>query len=497
MNHPLSLYNTLTRTKEPFTPLESPFVGLYVCGPTVYGDAHLGHSRAGVVFDVLSRYLRFLGYKVRYVRNITDVGHLQNDADSGEDKIQKFAKANQLEPMEVVHHFTNRYHEDLAQLNVISPDIEPRASGHIIEQIQMIEEILENGLAYVSNGSVYFDVPTYNQQHKYGKLSGRVIEDLMTNTREDLEGQEEKRSPLDFALWKKASPTHIMRWPSPWSEGFPGWHLECSAMSRKYLGTQFDIHGGGLDLMFPHHECEIAQSQASHNHTDAARYWVHNNMITMNGKKMGKSLGNFITLRELFTGEHELLQQAYSPMTVRFFVLQAHYRSTLDFSNEALQAARKGYLKVMNGLRILDQLTYPAGAENLDAKAEEEIKKLTAELFVPLNDDLNTAKSIANLFNLLKKINSMHTGGFKLETISEETFEQMRTQYRALVLDVLGLKIEQTADAQSLLEVVLGFYKEAKETKDYGKVDAIRAQLKGQGIVIKDMKTGIDWAYEE
>jgi cysteinyl-tRNA synthetase len=497
MNHPLSLYNTLTRTKEPFEPLYPPLVGLYVCGPTVYGNAHLGHARPYITFDVLRRYMQYLGYKVRYVRNITDVGHLQNDADEGEDKIEKFAKAHQLEPMEVVQQYTNSFHQDMARLNVTPPDIEPRASGHIIEQIEMIQEILDNGLAYEVNGSVYFDVPAYNKEHHYGKLSGRVIEDLLNNTRDNLEGQQEKRSPLDFALWKKASPSHIMRWSSPWSDGFPGWHLECSAMSRKYLGPQFDIHGGGLDLMFPHHECEIAQSQASDNHTDAARFWMHNNLITINGKKMGKSLNNFITLGELFNGTHELLQQAYSPMTVRFFILQAHYRSTLDFSNEGLQAARKGYLKVMNGLRILDQLQYPAGATAVDAKAEEEIQKLTAELLAPLNDDLNTAKTIAALFNLLKKINSMHTGGFKLETISEETFNQMRDQYRTTVLDILGLQEEQTTDAQALLNVVLGFYKEAKEAKDYGRVDVIRAQLKAQGIVIKDMKTGIDWAYEE
>ncbi|AKQ44397.1 cysteinyl-tRNA synthetase [Rufibacter radiotolerans] len=496
MNHPLSLYNTLTRTKEKFEPLHAPFVGLYVCGPTVYGHAHLGHARPYITFDVLRRYMQYLGYKVRYVRNITDVGHLQNDADEGEDKIEKYAKAHQLEPMEVVQQYTNSFHEDMARLNVLPPDIEPRASGHIIEQIEMIQEILANGLAYEVNGSVYFDVPAYNKEHHYGKLSGRVVEDLMNNTRE-LEGQQEKKSPLDFALWKKASASHIMRWSSPWSDGFPGWHLECSAMSRKYLGQQFDIHGGGLDLMFPHHECEIAQSQASDNHTDAARFWMHNNLITINGKKMGKSLNNFITLGELFTGTHELLQQAYSPMTVRFFILQAHYRSTLDFSNEGLQAARKGYLKVMNGLRILDQLQYPAGAGAVDAQADEEIQKLTAELLAPLNDDLNTAKTIAALFNLLKKINSMHTGGFKLETISEETFTQMRAQYRTTVLDILGLKEEQTTDAQALLNVVLGFYKEAKESKDYGRVDVIRAQLKAQGIVIKDMKTGIDWAYEE
>ncbi|QHL87689.1 cysteine--tRNA ligase [Nibribacter ruber] len=497
MQHPLSLYNTLTRQKSSFEPLHSPFVGLYVCGPTVYGDAHLGHARPYITFDVLRRYMQYLGYKVRYVRNITDVGHLQNDADFGEDKIQKLAKAAHLEPMEVVEKYTNSFHADMASLNVLPPDIEPRASGHIIEQIEMIQEILANGLAYESNGSVYFDVPAYNKEHNYGKLSGRVIEDLLSNTRDNLEGQEEKRSPLDFALWKKASPSHIMRWNSPWSEGFPGWHLECSAMSRKYLGTQFDIHGGGLDLMFPHHECEIAQSQASDNHTDAARFWMHNNLITINGKKMGKSLGNFITLGELFTGKHEVLQQAYSPMTIRFFILQAHYRSTLDFSNEGLQAARKGFLKVMNGLRILEQLQYPETTGDIDAKAEEEIKKQVAELFTSLNDDLNTAKVIAALFNLLKKINSMFTGGFKLETISKEVFEQMRTAYQTMVKDILGLKEEQTANAMDMLQLVLSFYKEAKEAKDYAKVDLIRAQLKGQGIVIKDMKTGIDWAYEE
>ncbi|GAA4312136.1 cysteine--tRNA ligase [Nibribacter koreensis] len=497
MQHPLSLYNTLTRDKSNFVPLHSPFVGLYVCGPTVYGDAHLGHARPYITFDVLRRYMQYLGYKVRYVRNITDVGHLQNDADFGEDKIQKLAKAAHLEPMEVVEKYTNSFHADMASLNVLPPDIEPRASGHIIEQIEMIQEILANGLAYESNGSVYFDVPAYNKEHNYGKLSGRVIEDLLSNTRDNLEGQEEKRSPLDFALWKKASPSHIMRWNSPWSEGFPGWHLECSAMSRKYLGTQFDIHGGGLDLMFPHHECEIAQSQASHNHSDAARFWMHNNLITINGKKMGKSLGNFITLGELFTGQHEVLQQAYSPMTIRFFILQAHYRSTLDFSNEGLQAARKGFLKVVNGLRILEQLQYPETAGEIDAKAEEDIKKQVAELFTSLNDDLNTAKVIAALFNLLKKINSMFTGGFKLETISKEVFEQMRTAYQTMVKDILGLKEEQTANAMDMLQLVLSFYKEAKEAKDYAKVDLIRAQLKGQGIVIKDMKTGIDWAYEE
>ena len=494
MQSNLSLYNTLTRKKEIFQPLHAPFVGMYVCGPTVYGEAHLGHSRSAITFDVLYRYLQYLGYKVRYVRNITDVGHLENDADEGEDKIEKKAKAAHLEPMEVVQHFTNRYHEDLQALNVLSPSIEPRASGHIIEQIELIREIIANGLAYEVNGSVYFDVPTYNKHQRYGKLSGRVVEDLLANTRE-LEGQSEKRSPLDFALWKKASETHIMRWPSPWGDGFPGWHLECSAMSRKYLGPEFDIHGGGLDLLFPHHECEIAQSQASC-HTDTAKYWVHNNMITINGQKMGKSLNNFITLSELFNGRHDLLQQAYTPMTVRFFILQAHYRSTLDFSNEALQAARKGYIKLINGLNILERMSYPAETA-VEPAQEAELLKLTDDCFNGLNDDLNTARTIASLFNLLKKINSFHTGAISLGSISAETFEHVKKTYAALVTDVLGLREEKPVRTNDLLEVLLGFYKEAKAARNYEKVDQIRAEFKKQGIVIKDMKNGIDWAYEE
>lgn len=498
MQQKLNLYNTLTRKKEEFEPLHAPFVGMYVCGPTVYGEPHLGHARSAVTFDVLYRYLKHQGYKVRYVRNITDVGHLENDADEGEDKIQKKAKLEHLEPMEVVQHYTNIYHQEMDKLNMLQPDIEPRASGHIIEQVQMIQEILDNGYAYEVNGSVYFDVPAYNKEHKYGKLSGRVIEDLMANTR-DTEGQSEKRSPLDFALWKKASPTHIMRWPSPWSEGFPGWHLECSAMSRKYLGTTFDIHGGGLDLMFPHHECEIAQSQASDSHTDAAKYWIHNNMITVNGQKMGKSLGNFINLSELFSGNHAMLEQAYTPMTIRFFILQAHYRSTLDFSNEALQAARKGYTKLMNGLRVLKKLEYTEEtAETVpDEKLNEELQKLAQECFRGLNDDLNTARTIAALFNLLKKINSLYLGQINMGQLSRGTFDLIRDTYQELVLDVLGLKEESVGDMEEVLNLVLSFYKEAKEQKAYDKVDAIRAELKQHGIVIKDMKTGIDWAYEE
>jgi cysteinyl-tRNA synthetase len=494
MQPTLSLYNTLSRKKEIFQPLHAPFVGMYVCGPTVYGEAHLGHSRSAITFDVLYRYLQHLGYKVRYVRNITDVGHLENDADEGEDKIAQKARAAQLEPMEVVQYFTNRYHQDLAALNVLSPTIEPRASGHIIEQIEMIRDIMANGLAYEVDGSVYFDVPTYNQTRHYGKLSGRVVEDLLANTRE-LDGQSEKRSPLDFALWKKASDTHIMRWPSPWSDGFPGWHLECSAMSRKYLGTEFDIHGGGLDLLFPHHECEIAQSQACCQ-TNTAKYWVHNNMITINGQKMGKSLNNFITLAELFSGNHALLQQAYTPMTVRFFILQAHYRSTLDFSNEALQAARKGYIKIINGLNILEKLSYPTETA-VDPALDAAFVKLTEDCFNGLSDDLNTARTIASLFDLLKKINSIHTGAISLGSIRAETFAYVKETYATLVTEVLGLREEKPVQTADLLAVLLDFYKEAKINKDYARVDQIRAEFKKLRIVIKDMKNGVDWAYEE
>ena len=354
MESKLTLYNTLDRRKETFEPINPPHVGMYVCGPTVYGDPHLGHARPAVTFDLLFRYLRSLGYKVRYVRNVTDVGHLEHDADDGEDKISKKARLEQLEPMEVAHYYTERYHRAMDELNVLSPSIEPCASGHIIEQIAMVKEILDNGFAYESNGSVYFDVEKYNRKYSYGRLSGRNLDDILTNTRE-LDGQGDKRHSCDFALWKKASPEHIMRWPSPWSDGFPGWHMECSAMSTKYLGQRFDIHGGGMDLMFPHHECEIAQSTAALGH-DSAKYWIHNNMITINGQKMGKSLGNFITLEELFTGNHKLLTQAYSPMTIRFFVLQAHYRSTLDFSNEALQAAEKGLDRLMKAVEALDKI---------------------------------------------------------------------------------------------------------------------------------------------
>jgi cysteinyl-tRNA synthetase len=499
MHHPISLYNTLTRRKEAFEPLNPPFVGVYLCGPTVYNDAHLGNARGPVVFDVLVRYLRHLGYTVRYVRNITDVGHLQSDADEGEDKLARTARAQKLEPMQVAEYYANRYHSHMEGLGCLPPDIEPRASGHITEQIGMIEEILANGYAYEVNGSVYFDVPKYNEQHNYGKLSNRVTEELLAGTRDNLAGQQEKRSPLDFALWKHAEPSHLMHWPSPWGEGFPGWHLECSAMSRKYLGAEFDIHGGGLDLMFPHHECEIAQSQASHSHSDEAKVWMHNNMLTVNGQKMSKSLGNFVTLPELWEGRSETLSQAYSPMVVRFFLLQAHYRSPIDLSDEALQAARKGYRKLMNGLRLLEKLHLPEGIEPQQdtEKADTELRKLVADCFVGLNDDLNTARTIASLFNLLRKFNGFYANLSLLATVSPAALEEATTAYRQLVSDILGLQDEPRANAEQLLDLTLSFYQEAKATKAYDKVDQIRAALKQQGIVIKDLKTGVDWAYSE
>ena len=494
MQAQLQVYNTLSRKKELFEPIHAPFVGMYVCGPTVYGDAHLGHARSAITFDVIFRFLQFSGYKVRYVRNITDVGHLENDADEGEDKIAKKARLAQLEPMEVANYYKNSYHQDMAKLNVLPPSIEPLASGHIVEQLTMIQDLIDKGMAYESAGSVYFNVNKYAASHDYGELSGRKIEDLLNTTRA-LDGQSEKHDSLDFALWKKASPEHIMRWPSPWSDGFPGWHIECSAMSKKYLGDHFDIHGGGMDLLFPHHESEIAQSKAC-NHTTPAKYWMHNNMITINGQKMGKSLGNFITLGELFSGKHALLQRAYSPMTIRFFILQAQYRSTLDFSNEALQAAQKGYLKLMNGLRIVKALTYTAG-EGFEAASDSELIALTDDLTSGMNDDMNTAICIASLFNLLKKINAFYTTPASIAKVTETAFNRMKQQYIAMVEDVLGLTEEHLADTNALIGVLLDFYKEAKAYKDYAKVDEIRASLKKQGIVLKDMKDRIDWAYDE
>ncbi|RAI88414.1 cysteine--tRNA ligase [Algoriphagus yeomjeoni] len=494
-SHNLKLYNTLSRQKEEFQPINPPFVGMYVCGPTVYGDAHLGHGRPAITFDTVNRYLTHLGFRVRYVRNITDVGHLQGDADEGEDKIAKKAKLEQLEPMEVAQQYTDSYHRDMALLNTWKPSIEPRATGHIPEQIALVEAILKEGLAYEINGSVYFDVLKYNETSNYGKLSGRDLENLLSGSR-TLDGQDEKRNPVDFALWKNGSPEHLMKWDSPWGIGFPGWHLECTAMSSKYLGKQFDIHGGGMDLLFPHHECEIAQGNAC-NHQDPAKYWMHNNMITINGQKMGKSLGNFINLQELFTGNHKLLDQAYSPMTIRYFILTAHYRSTLDFSNEALQAAQKGYKKLINGLRIAKLLKYEVSEDEKDEEQIKQVEQIITNAYRAMDDDFNTAQAIGHLFNLLKKINSMYTGQLKSSVFGEEVFNKLIETYTIFISDILGL-IEEKSDSQNeMLNLLLQLYSEAKTARDYGKVDEIRAGLKALGFVVKDMKDKIDWAYEE
>ena len=469
---------------------------MYVCGPTVYGDAHLGHGRAAVCFDVIHRYLKYLDYKVRYVRNITDVGHLTDEnTGTGEDKILKKARLEQLEPMEVVQHYTNNYRHDVRQLNTLPPSIEPSASGHIQEQIETIEKIFDAGFAYETNGSVYFNVKKYSETENYGELSGRILDDLLANTRE-LEAQDEKIHPADFALWKKAAPEHIMRWQSPWGEGFPGWHLECTVMGAKYLGHQFDIHGGGMDLMFPHHECEIAQAKAA-NKQAPVKYWLHNNMITIGGQKMSKSAGNFIILQDLFAGNHDLLEQAYSPMTIRFFILQAHYRSPIDFSNEALKAAHKGYLKLMNGLKTIKQLDYPGEADATMPKWESQIEKAVKQCFDGLNDDFNTAIALAGLFDLLKKINTFQLNPAEAGKISRATFELLKATYTNVVEDILGLQEEPPASSEQLINTLLDVYKTAKEAKNYEQVDAIRSQLKSSGLVIRDLKTGPVWAYDE
>ncbi len=482
------IHNTLSRKKELFKPITPGYVGIYVCGPTVYGDAHLGHARPGITYDVLVRFLRHLGYKVRYVRNITDVGHLENDSDNGEDKIAKKARVEQLEPMEVSQEYTIRYHEAMRKLNVAPPSIEPRASGHIIEQIGLVQKILDAGYAYESNGSVYFDVKAYDKNHKYGILSGRVLDEMISNTRE-LDGQDDKHSPYDFALWKKASPEHIMRWPSPWGEGFPGWHLECSAMSEKYLGTRFDIHGGGMDLMFPHHECELAQNMASRG-TGGVNYWMHNNMITIKGQKMGKSLGNFITLEELFTGRNSVLEQAYSPMTIRFFILQAHYRSTLDFSNEALQASEKGLRRVMQAAKDVLKLVPDDNAAELP-----EIKNIFDGIYDALCDDLNTPVAMAHIFDAVRIVNSAKEKQVRINTADHSTLKEIFT---VILTDVLGLVDEETADGHEdvvgkLVDMIIDIRKKAKENKDWATSDRIRDELKEAGIQIKDTKEGTEW----
>ena len=486
------LYNTLTRTKELFKPINPERVGIYVCGPTVYGDAHLGHARPGVTYDVLFRLFKHLGYKVRYVRNITDVGHLENDADEGEDKIAKKARLEQLEPMEVAHFYTLRYHDAMRKLNTLSPSIEPHASGHIIEQIEVIKKIFDAGYAYESNGSVYFDVRKYDKDHKYGVLSGRSVDEQISNTRE-LDGQSDKHSPLDFALWKKAAPEHIMRWPSPWSDGFPGWHLECSAMSEKYLGAEFDIHGGGMDLMFPHHECEIAQNVASRG-TSGVHYWMHNNMITIEGKKMGKSYGNFITLDELFNGTHPKLQQAYSPMTVRFFILQAHYRSPLDFSNESLQAAEKGLKRLMQAAK--DQAALPVSA---GAPSVAEIAAIKGRIYEALLDDLNTPIAVSELFNLVTIVNKVKDKSLAINAEDKATINAL---FEDIVKGVLGLEDEKAQGSSEeliggLVQMVIDARVTAKANKDWATSDKIRDALKAIGIQLKDTKDGAEWSYIE
>jgi len=496
MQNQLRVYNSLTKQKELFEPINPPFVGMYVCGPTVYSDVHLGNLRTFLSFDIIYRYLMHLGYKVRYVRNITDVGHLESDADEGEDKISKRAKLENLEPMEIVQKYSNDFHRVTSKFNLLDPDIEPSAIGHIQEQIRMIEKLEQKGLAYEVNGSVYFDVSKYNESEKYGILSGRVLDELMAGSRV-LEGQDEKRNSIDFALWKNASPTHIMRWESPWGTGFPGWHLECSVMSSKYLGETFDIHGGGLDLKFPHHECEIAQSVGA-NGKQPVKYWLHTNMLTVNGQKMSKSLGNSFLPDELFSGSHELLSQPYSPMTVRFFMLQSHYSSTLDFSNDALKAAARGYKKIINGLVLAKQMEYqPDGSIDKDEKAIQQIDGIIENCYRAMNDDFNTAKTIAQLFNLLKKINSISTKSLKPSELGEEAFNKLKGTYIAFVEDILGLKEEKPENVDGIIDILLGIYQQAKEVKDYEKVDEIRASLKQYGIALKDMRDSVGWAYEE
>ena len=492
MEQKLLIYNTLSRSKQLFEPIHAPNVGMYVCGPTVYGDPHLGHARPAITFDVLFRYLKHIGYKVRYVRNITDVGHLEHDADDGDDKIAKKARLEQLEPMEIAQHYTNRYHEAMKALNVLPPSIEPHATGHIIEQEQLVKEILDNGYAYESQGSVYFDIEKYNRDHKYGILSGRNLDDVINNSRE-LDGVGEKHNQVDFALWKKAQPEHIMRWPSPWSDGFPGWHCECTAMGRKYLGRQFDIHGGGMDLVFPHHECEIAQAVASQGEP-MVRYWMHNNMITINGQKMGKSLGNFITLEQFFTGSHPLLKQSFSPMAIRFFILSAHYRGTVDFSNDALVASEKGLERLMNGLHDIDRIQPQA---DCDAETKRVVKQLRQKCYDAMNDDLATPLVISHLFEACSVVNKLldHKA-----TICAECLDELKQTMRLFAFDILGLTDDKgsTGEAREeafgkVVDMVLELRSKARANKDWATCDQIRDALKASGFEVKDTKDGCVW----
>ena len=492
MEQTLLIYNTLHRQKERFEPLHAPNVGMYVCGPTVYGDPHLGHARPAITFDILFRYLKHLGYKVRYVRNITDVGHLEHDADEGDDKIEKKARLEQLEPMEIAQYYTNRYHQAMEALNVLPPSIEPHATGHIIEQQQLVQEILDNGFAYISNGSVYFDIEAYNKKYHYGKLSGRSLENVINESRA-LDGIGEKRNQADFALWKKASPEHIMRWPSHWSEGFPGWHCECTAMGRKYLGSHFDIHGGGMDLVFPHHECEIAQATASQG-DDMVKYWMHNNMITINGQKMGKSLGNFITLEQFFTGNHELLSQPYSPMTIRFFILSAHYRSTVDFSDEALKASEKGLERLMNGINDLQRVPV---SDKCDPETEQFVKTLRQKCYDAMNDDFLTQIVISHLFEACRVVNTLLDHKAQ---ICAECLKELSDTMHLFAIDLLGLRNDKGADNDAreeaygkVVDMVLDLRAKAKAAKDWATSDQIRDALAAAGFDVKDTKVGVTW----
>lgn len=492
MEQTLVIYNTLSRSKERFQPLHAPNVGMYVCGPTVYGDPHLGHARPAITFDILFRYLKHLGYKVRYVRNITDVGHLEHDADDGDDKIAKKARLEQLEPMEIAQHYTNRYHQAMEALNVLPPSIEPHATGHIIEQEQLVQQIIDNGYAYESNGSIYFDIEKYNKDHKYGILSGRSLENIIDESRA-LNGVGEKKNQADFALWKKAQPEHIMRWPSPWSDGFPGWHCECTAMGRKYLGNHFDIHGGGMDLVFPHHECEIAQAVASQG-DQMVKYWMHNNMITINGQKMGKSLGNFITLEQFFTGNHPSLEQSYSPMTIRFFILSAHYRGTVDFSNDALKASQKGLTKLMDGINDMERIQ---AAENSDGNIHDFVAALRQKCYDAMNDDLQTPLVISNLFEACHIINTIidHKAN-----ISAEDLEELKSTMKLFACDILGLRTDNNAATGKreeafgkVVDMILELRKKARSEKNWTVCDQIRDALKDAGFEVKDTKDGCVW----
>jgi cysteinyl-tRNA synthetase len=491
---PLKIYNSLSKQKEEFIPINPPHVGMYVCGPTVSGESHLGHARPYITFDVVFRYLLFLGYKVRYVRNITDAGHFEEEGREATDKIADKAQLEKMEPMELVQKYTNLFHWAFKKFNTLNPSIEPTATGHIIEQIGMIEKLIAAGYAYEKNGSVYFDVKKYAENHDYGKLSGRVVEDLLETTRE-LEGQDEKRNKADFALWKLAPPKHIMRWKSPWGDGFPGWHIECSAMATKYLGARFDIHGGGMDLMFPHHESEIAQSTIC-NHVAPAKYWMHNNMITVNGRKMGKSYHNQIKLTEMFSGDHPLLSQAFSPMTIRFFILQTHYRSTLDFSSEALVASEKGFKKLWEAYEVLMKIPERERVEPTDQELDTKINKWIDEFEEFINDDFNTAKVLANLFEIVPVINSIKDGLILQESISSVTLRRMKENFKIYLEEILGLKDDAETGEQfiGVMDLLVEIRKEAKSKKDFFTSDKIRKQLADLGIEMKDEKDGeISW----